>query len=264
VAADRKKNKEKNKQNDTTNTNNKKGHKDSIETFTEQAKEEEEFEQEEKEKGLIGFPVDDTGFEEGCGTPYAKKKFVMDLYGLVQETSEDGKKLPKKGSITIVTHPRWAPTGAQHFHDLVEMDFYKNTKFFRVVPDFVIQFGLSPDPQVQQAMEERVLGDDSVRHTNAYGTLSYAAAGPNSRTTQIFFNVNKEGNSFLDEKGFAPFAEVVDGFDVLERIYAGYGEKPDQGKIRKKGDEYLTQKFPNLTRIKRIREVEMESADEDE
>ena len=126
----------------------------------------------------------------------------------------------RQGTVKIVTHPEWAPIGVKHFHELVEDGYYRHCSVFRVLPNFIAQFGINPDPVITAEAEKVVLKDDPVMQTNARGTLSYATSGPNSRTTQLFFNLREEGNDFLDNKGFAPFAEVADGMEILDQIFA--------------------------------------------
>lgn len=153
----------------------------------------------------------------------------------------------RTGTIKIQTHPDWAPIGVERFHELVETGFWKNCKVFRVVPNFMSQLGINGDPQVQKMWRNKVLKDDPVKTTNARGRVTYATSGPNSRTTQIFINTNTKGNAFLDKQGFSPFAEVVEGMDIVDRIYDGDREKPNQGKIQNQGNVYLDKEFPRLS-----------------
>jgi peptidyl-prolyl cis-trans isomerase A (cyclophilin A) len=152
-----------------------------------------------------------------------------------------------KGDITIEVHRDWAPIGAQRFYDLVQSGFYDNARFFRYVPNFIIQFGLAADPAVTKKWDKN-LADDPVTHTNRAGSVTFATAGPNTRTTQVFFNLRS--NQSLDEQGFAPFAQIVDGMDVTARIYSGYGEQPDQDAIQLQGNAYLLKSYPKLDYIK--------------
>lgn len=152
-----------------------------------------------------------------------------------------------KGDITIEVHRDWAPIGAQRFYDLVQSGFYDNARFFRYVPNFIIQFGLAADPAVTKKWD-RNLADDPVTHTNRAGSVTFATAGPNTRTTQLFINLRS--NQSLDEQGFAPFAQIVDGMDVTAKIYSGYGEQPDQDAIQHQGNAYLLESYPKLDYIK--------------
>lgn len=111
-----------------------------------------------------------------------------------------------KGKVVIQTKPEWAPLGVQHFHELMDANFYELAKFFRVVPDFVVQFGIAADPTKNRP---EPIQDDPVVQTNSRGTLTYATSGPNTRSTQLFINTKNSGNAFLDKQGFAPIGEVI-------------------------------------------------------
>jgi peptidyl-prolyl cis-trans isomerase A (cyclophilin A) len=152
-----------------------------------------------------------------------------------------------KGDITIEVHRDWAPIGAQHFYELVQAGFYNNARFFRYVPNFVIQFGLAADPAVSRKWNANI-DDDPVTHINRTGSLSFATAGPNTRTTQVFINLKT--NQTLDDQGFAPFAQIVDGQSVVDKIYGGYGEQADQNAIRLQGNAYLLKSFPKMDYIR--------------
>jgi len=153
----------------------------------------------------------------------------------------------------IQLRPSWAPLGVQRFRDLTSDDFWRDVRVFRVVDDFVSQFGLSNSPSVQKKWNDLgpIPDDDPVVGTNYRGTVTFATSGPNSRTTQIF--INTANNYFLDEQGFGPIGEVLPagfgygGMEVVDAFYGGYGERPDQGRIREQGGEYLEGNFPKLS-----------------
>jgi peptidyl-prolyl cis-trans isomerase A (cyclophilin A) len=152
-----------------------------------------------------------------------------------------------KGDIVIEVTRAMAPLGADRFYNLVKYGFYNGAGFFRVVPGFVVQFGLSAIPAVNTAWENAKLTDDPVQGSNVRGTICFATSGPNTRTTQMFINFGD--NVRLDQMGFAPFGKVVEGMDVADKIYPGYGEQPDQGRITKEGAAYLKANFPQLDLI---------------
>jgi cyclophilin family peptidyl-prolyl cis-trans isomerase len=158
-----------------------------------------------------------------------------------------------KGDVIIEVHRTWAPLGADRFYNLVRAGFYKDAAFFRVIPRFMAQFGISARPEVAEAWESARITDDKVTQSNKRGAVTFATAGPNTRTTQIFINYGD--NAGLDGQGFAPFGQVTEGMDVVDKFYSGYGEGapsgrgPDQGEIRSKGKAYLDRFFPQLDRI---------------
>jgi len=152
------------------------------------------------------------------------------------------------GNFTIEVTRDWAPLGADRFYNLVTNNYFDDGAFFRVVPKFIVQFGLNADPAVNRTWRMANLKDDPVKQSNKPGYLTFATAGPNTRTTQLFINFGN--NAFLDSQGFAPFGQVVSGMDVVQKLFAGYGEQPDQGSIHAQGKTYLDQKFPKLDTIK--------------
>jgi peptidyl-prolyl cis-trans isomerase A (cyclophilin A) len=152
-----------------------------------------------------------------------------------------------KGDVVIQVNRGWAPFGADRFYNLVKYGFYTNAAFFRIVPRFVAQFGISARPEVAAVWENARIPDDRVLESNKRGTLTFATAGPNTRTTQIF--INYSDNAALDGQGFAPFGSVIEGMDLVDKFFAGYGESPDQGRITAQGKAYLDRSFPNLDRI---------------
>ena len=166
----------------------------------------------------------------------------------------DVKFVTTAGDFTIKVTRAWAPNGADRFYNLVRHHFYDGVAFFRVLPGFMAQFGLSPYPEVSQAWEKANLKDDPVVQSNLRGYITYAMAGPNTRTTQVFINYGN--NQRLDRDGFAAFGMVTEGMEVVDKLYGGYGEGapggrgPDQGLVGTRGKSYLEQGFPKLDTIK--------------
>jgi peptidyl-prolyl cis-trans isomerase A (cyclophilin A) len=162
-----------------------------------------------------------------------------------------------RGQFVVQAHRAWAPNGVDRFHYLVRSGYYDGVKFFRVVPNFVVQFGIHGDPAVSQVWRERRIPDDSVRQSNLAGYLTFATGGPNTRTAQLF--INKRDNARLDAMGFSPIGRVVDGMSVVDSIYGGYGEGaprgdgPFQDSIQQQGNAYLNRAFPRLDSIVRAR-----------
>lgn len=153
-----------------------------------------------------------------------------------------------RGDFVVQVNRAWAPLGADRFYNLVKHGYFTGAAFFRVVPGFIVQFGLSPDPAVNRVWRTANIKDDPVTQSNTRGTITFATAGPDTRTTQLF--INYANNAGLDGQGFAPFGQVTSGMDVVDKIYSGYGERPDQGAITTQGMSYLQKNFPNLDTIK--------------
>jgi peptidyl-prolyl cis-trans isomerase A (cyclophilin A) len=151
-------------------------------------------------------------------------------------------------------HRDWAPNGADRFYNLVKNGFYNDARFFRVISDFMVQFGINGDPALNRVWQAARIPDDAVKGSNTRGTITFATAGPNTRTTQVFINFGN--NASLDSQGFAPFGKVTSGMEVVDKIYGGYGEGapsgkgPDQGRTQAEGNAYLTKTFPKLDYIK--------------
>ena len=153
-----------------------------------------------------------------------------------------------RGPVVIEVDPSLAPNGAKHFEELVRAHFYDGARFYRVVPGFVVQWGIAADPKVSKKWEAPI-PDDRVKTSNVRGTVSFAATNePNSRTTDLFINLGDNAN--LDGMGFAPIGRVVSGMDNVDKIYPGYGENPDQGEMTERGNAYLLKEFPKLDYIK--------------
>jgi len=159
-----------------------------------------------------------------------------------------------RGDFVITVTRAWAPVGADRFYNLVKHHFYDNASFFRTLPGFVVQFGLSAYPLVSTAWSKATITDDLPAKTNAKGYITFATAGPNTRTTQVFINL--ADNARLDSMGFAAFGQVTDGMNVVESLYGGYGEGapngagPSQDEIEKQGKAYLDKGWPKLDSIK--------------
>ena len=151
------------------------------------------------------------------------------------------------GDFVVSVTRSWAPLGADRFYNLVEHGFFTDASFFRVVPGFVVQFGLNANPKVNAAWEKAAIKDDPVTQSNHTGFLTFATAGPNTRTTQLFISLGENGR--LDSQGFAAFGQVTSGMDVVQKIFSGYGESPDQAQITTVGKLYLDKNFPKLDHV---------------
>jgi len=160
-----------------------------------------------------------------------------------------------KGDFVITVTRAWAPLGADRFYNLVKNGFYDNDRFFRVVSGFMVQFGINGDPKLSSVWREARIKDDPVKQSNSRGFITFATAGPNTRTTQVF--INFADNSALDNQGFAPFGQVVSGMNVVDGLYADYGEGgsggrgPAQDRIQREGNTYLTAEFAKMDYIKK-------------
>ncbi|HET7217508.1 MAG TPA: peptidylprolyl isomerase [Vicinamibacterales bacterium] len=154
------------------------------------------------------------------------------------------------GPFVIQVTRAWAPKGADRFYNLVKNGYYDSSRFFRVVPKFMVQFGINGDPKIQAPWREAMITDDPVTQSNKRGYITFAAArARNSRTTQVF--INFKDNAFLDGQGFAPFGQVVSGMEIVDKINAQYGEQPDQGRIQEEGNAYLAKEFPKMDVIQK-------------
>ncbi|HTP37611.1 MAG TPA: peptidylprolyl isomerase [Methyloceanibacter sp.] len=159
-----------------------------------------------------------------------------------------------KGSFVVEVHRDWAPNGADRFYNLVKNGFYNDARFFRVISGFMVQFGINGNPQISKVWRDANIKDDPVKASNKRGMITFATAGPDTRTTQVF--VNFGNNAGLDDQGFAPFGQVISGMEVVDALYAEYGEGapqgggPDQGLVQSQGNAYLKKDFPKLDYIK--------------
>ncbi|MFN7964714.1 MAG: peptidylprolyl isomerase [Acidobacteriota bacterium] len=172
-------------------------------------------------------------------------KKVSDVYKVKFETS--------KGDVIVEVHRDWSPIGADRFKELVEAKFFDECRFFRVVPNFVVQFGINGDPQTNVTWRAKQIADDPVKESNKRGYLTFATSGANSRTTQLFINLRD--NAGLDRQGFSPFGKVIEGMNIVDELFSGYGETPNQQRIQAEGNAYLTQTFAKLDYIKTARIV---------
>jgi peptidyl-prolyl cis-trans isomerase A (cyclophilin A) len=196
---------------------------------------------------LLALTLAAPAYSQGLGNPAALKEQAPPVYRVDFDTT--------KGPFTVEVHRDWAPIGADRFYNLVKNGFYDNTRFFRVIEGFMVQFGVNGDPKVAAAWKGARLKDDPVKISNKRTFITFATAGPNTRTTQVFISYGD--NSNLDGQGFAPFGQVVSGMKVVDSLYSGYGEGapggrgPDQSKVQAEGNAYLSSAFPNLDYIKK-------------
>ncbi len=160
-----------------------------------------------------------------------------------------------KGVFVVEVTRDWAPNGADRFYNLVKNGFYDNVRFFRVISGFMVQFGISGDPKISAPWREARIADDPVKQSNKRGYISYALAGPNTRTSQVFINFGDNPN--LDNSGFSPFGRVISGMDVVDKLNAEYGEGaprgrgPDQSRVQTEGNAYLQRDFGRLDFVKK-------------
>ena len=160
-----------------------------------------------------------------------------------------------RGDFVIEVTRSWAPNGADRFYNLVKSGFYDDTRFFRVVYGFMAQWGIHGDPAVAAVWRSATIPDDPVTQSNTRGMVSFAMSGPGTRTTQVFINY-ADKNMVLDAQGFAPFGKVIEGMEVVNKIFSGYGEPPpkghgpDQERVQKEGNAYLAKSFAKLDAIR--------------
>jgi len=174
--------------------------------------------------------------------PSALKERAPAIYKVNFDTSA--------GVFEVEVHTDWAQNGADRFYNLVKNGYYDGCRFFRVVPGFMVQFGINGNPAIQGNWENANIPDEPVKLGNTRGFISFAkSSAPNSRTTQVF--INFKDNSALNRQGFAPFGKVTSGMEVVDKIYSAYGQRPDQGRIQAEGNAYLTKNFPKLDYIKK-------------
>jgi peptidyl-prolyl cis-trans isomerase A (cyclophilin A) len=155
-----------------------------------------------------------------------------------------------KGRFVVEAHRAWAPRGADRFYSLVQTGYYNENRFFRVVDGFVVQFGMNGVPAINEAWDTASIEDDPMGEMNTRGRLTFAHGGPGTRTTQLFINLGDNLN--LDNMGFPPFGEIIEGMDVVDSLHSGYGDGPpygtgpDQGRIGAEGNAYFDREYPLL------------------
>jgi peptidyl-prolyl cis-trans isomerase A (cyclophilin A) len=206
-----------------------------------------------KEDAFAGPEVKSTMSESQSEKKAAQANPALRQPSLANEEAPDSYRArfrTTKGDFIVEVTKALAPLGADRFYNLVKIGFYDDVAFFRVLDGFVVQFGISGDPEVNRLWRQARVSDDPVKRPNRAGTITFATSGPDSRTTQVFINLND--NTSLDRMGFAPFGTVIVGTEVVESLYGGYGEGaprgrgPDQGQIQSQGNTYLKEKFPKL------------------
>jgi peptidyl-prolyl cis-trans isomerase A (cyclophilin A) len=206
---------------------------------------------------LLSFGAALANASEQAGQPAAANKLMNpaalnqkapDVYRARFDTS--------KGVFVIEVTREWAPIGADRFYNLVKNGYYNDCRFFRVVANFMVQFGISGDPKLNTVWREARINDDPVKQSNTTGFVSFATGGRNMRTTQVFINY-ADRNAALDKSGFAPFGKVIEGMEVVQSLYAEYGDAalsggkgPDQYRIHREGNSYLAKEFPKMDYIK--------------
>jgi peptidyl-prolyl cis-trans isomerase A (cyclophilin A) len=160
------------------------------------------------------------------------------------------------GSFVIEAHRDWAPHGADRFYELVRAEYYDNSRFFRVVAGRWAQFGINGDPKIAQRQRQQTIPDDTLKQHNTSGFVAFSNTGPNTRSTQVFINLGDNSARNDIEAGFAPFGQIVEGMDVVEKLYSGYGENSGGGmraghqeQLFKGGNDYLDREFPKLDRL---------------
>lgn len=186
------------------------------------------------------------------GTPQSRPKSAPPLQpdaDVPQKGTFAVKVESSTGDYTIEVHRDWAPVGAERFYQLVKAGYYDECRYFRVLPGFMVQFGMNGDPAVQQQWDRRIQ-DDPVTQSNERSYVTFATSGTDSRTTQVFINFGD--NSRLDSEGFAPFGKVIEGMENVDTINSKYRESPKQPSIQAGGNAYLQQNFPELDFVKKM------------
>ena len=196
---------------------------------------------------LSAFAAPAFGQQASLASPASLRERAPAVYKAKFDTS--------KGAFVIEVNRDWAPIGADRFYNLVKHGFYDNVRFFRVISGFMVQFGINGDPNLSVQWREARIKDDPVKQSNRRGTITYAMAGPDTRTSQVF--INFADNSNLDRSGFSPFGRVISGMNVVDALNAEYGEGaprgsgPDQGRLQQEGNAYLAKSFPRMDFVKK-------------
>jgi cyclophilin family peptidyl-prolyl cis-trans isomerase len=192
--------------------------------------------------------MDPTAKADAAETKTEPTNPAMDAYKVKFETT--------KGDFVVEVTTELSPLGAEQFKEAVNAGVYNDTRFFRVLPSFVVQWGIPSDPKLAAEWKMKTIQDEPVKTPNAVGTITYAKSSmPNSRTTQVFINLN-DNSGQLDGMGFAPFGKVVEGMEVVKELNSEWGERPDQDMISKHGNRYLDDKFPGLDSIVKATVIE--------
>jgi peptidyl-prolyl cis-trans isomerase A (cyclophilin A) len=162
------------------------------------------------------------------------------------------------GSFVLKVHRDWSPNGADRFYDLVREKYYDDSRFFRVVPGCWVQFGINGNPKIAQQQRHVTIPDDALKQHNTLGYVAFSNTGPNTRSTQVYINLGDNTARNDAEAGFAPFGQVVEGMDVVEKLYGGYGEHSGGGmraghqdEMFAGGNAYLDREFPKLDKLTR-------------
>ena len=188
----------------------------------------------------------------GCSKP--KPVVVPEVYRVKFETSQ--------GDFVVEVRREWAPRGADRFHELLRMRYFDQGRFFRVIPGFIAQFGINKDFDVHGQWRNFFIVDDPPKEKNLRGTLAFAQSGRNTRATEVF--INMADNKILDDQNFVPFGRIVEGIEVIDKLYSGYGDYapqgrgPDPGRAEEEANEYLTQHFPKLDYVNRARLIQVQ------
>jgi peptidyl-prolyl cis-trans isomerase A (cyclophilin A) len=182
-----------------------------------------------------------------CSKPPAPKVVVPGVFRVKFETTQ--------GDFVVEATREWAPHGVDRFHELVRMRYFDQSRFYRVLPGFIAQFGVHRDFKIQNLWNTLHIVDDPPKEKNLRGTLAFAQSGASTRSTQMFINL--ADNAVLDEQRFVPFAKIVDGMEVVDKFYSGYGDvRPegkniDPGRVEEEANEYLVPRFPKMDFVKR-------------